>query len=75
MDFYKMWILRARLKITSHFRIPSSGHLCPILNRKIFEIDPLLVPLLAGQFRIEQIWPKSEREFCPAQAGLFFTAP
>jgi hypothetical protein len=31
-------VLRARAKITSHFRIPSSGHLWPRLNRKIFEI-------------------------------------
>lgn len=34
--------LRAHSKITSHFRIPSSGHLRPILNRKVLEIDPLL---------------------------------
>ncbi len=40
LDFIKYLIidLRARQKITSHFRIPSSGHLCPILNRKILEI-------------------------------------
>ena len=31
-------IFRARAKITSHFRIPSSGHLWPRLNRKILEI-------------------------------------
>ena len=31
-------VFRACAKITSHFRIPSSGHLCPILNRKILEI-------------------------------------
>jgi len=30
--------LRACAKITSHFRIPSSGHLCLRLNRKILEI-------------------------------------
>ena len=35
--------LRAHSKITSHFRIPSSGHLCPILNRKVLEIVPLLL--------------------------------
>jgi len=35
--------LRARAKIISHFRIPSSGHLCPILNRKILEIVPLFL--------------------------------
>ncbi len=33
--------LRAHSKITSHFRIPSSGHLRPILNRKVLEIVPL----------------------------------
>ncbi len=38
--------LRARQKITSHFHIPSSGHLRPIRNRKILEI----VPPLAGWF-------------------------
>ena len=30
--------LRARPKITFHFRISDSGHLCPILIRKILEI-------------------------------------
>ena len=35
--------LRARAKITSHFRIPSSGYLCPILNRKILERALLLL--------------------------------
>jgi hypothetical protein len=36
-------IVRARAKITSHFSIPSSGHLCPILNRKILERALLLL--------------------------------
>jgi hypothetical protein len=36
-------VLRARAKITSHFRTPSSGHLCPILNRKILERALLLL--------------------------------
>jgi hypothetical protein len=36
-------VLRARAKIPSHFRIPSSGHLCPILNRRILEIGPLFL--------------------------------
>jgi hypothetical protein len=35
---YKIRCLRACAKITSHFRIPSSGHLCLRLNRKILEI-------------------------------------
>ena len=35
---YEKCLLRARAKITSHFRIPSSGHLRPIGNRKILEI-------------------------------------
>jgi len=30
--------LRVRTKITSHFSIPSSGHFCPIFNRKILEV-------------------------------------
>ncbi len=56
MNFvWEAQILRDRQKITSHFNIPSSGHLRPIRNRKILEIVPLLVTLLAGQFRIEQI--------------------
>ena len=33
----KSWI-RAWQKITCHFRIPSSGHLHPILNPKVLEI-------------------------------------
>ena len=33
--------LRARARITSHFRIPSSGHLQPLLNRKILDIAVL----------------------------------
>ena len=35
--------LRARAKITSHFRIPSSGHLWPRLNHKILEIALLFL--------------------------------
>ena len=35
--------LRVRAKITYHFRIPSSGHLCPIQNRKILERVLLLL--------------------------------
>ena len=37
--------LRACEKITSHFRIPSSAHLCLRLNRKILEIPPILAGL------------------------------
>jgi hypothetical protein len=36
-------VLRARAEITSHFGIPSPGHLWPILNRKILEIVLLLL--------------------------------
>ena len=35
--------LRARAKIISHFRIPSSGHLWPRLNREILEIVRLFL--------------------------------
>jgi len=35
---YDMYVLRARPKITSHFRISSSCHLRPILICKILEI-------------------------------------
>ncbi len=31
-------LLRARERITSHFRIPASGHLRPILNREILDV-------------------------------------
>ncbi len=34
---------RARAKIASHFRIPSSGYLWPILNHKILERALLLL--------------------------------
>jgi CRP/FNR family cyclic AMP-dependent transcriptional regulator len=37
LAFEMLQMLRARAKITSHFRIPSSGHLWPRLNRKILE--------------------------------------
>ena len=36
-------IRRVRTEITSHFRIPSLGYLCQILNRKILEIVLLLL--------------------------------
>ena len=42
-DYYETLRLRARAKITSHFRIPSSGHLWPRLNRKILEIVRLFL--------------------------------
>ncbi len=29
--------------MTSHFRIPSSGHLCPLVNRKILELALLVL--------------------------------
>ena len=35
--------LRARSRITSHFGIPSSRHLRPLLNRRILEIVPLFL--------------------------------
>ncbi len=37
MSLIYLSVLRACAKITSHFRIPSSGHLCPILNHKVLE--------------------------------------
>ncbi len=54
-------LLRARERITSHFRIPSSSHLEPIFNRKILNVGfatPAVLLLKMGS-----IWPKSGREF------------
>ncbi len=58
--------LRARAKITSHFRISSSGHLRPIFTHTILNVG---VPALAVVLlQVDQICPKSEREFCE---GIF----
>ncbi len=45
-------------------KVPKMPKIKSNRSRGIFEIVPLLVPLLAGQFRIDQIWPKSGRQFC-----------
>jgi len=54
-------LLRARAEITSHFRIPSSGHPGPILKRKILNVVPATPAVL--RLRIDPIRPKSGREF------------
>ena len=41
LDLWVACYLRARAKITSHFRLPSLGHLQPLLNRKILDIAVL----------------------------------
>ena len=56
-----MAILRARERITSHFRIPSSGHLEPIFTRKILNVGFATPAVLLRQ--IGSRWPKSGREF------------
>jgi hypothetical protein len=53
--------LRARAKITSNFRIPSSGHLGPIFTHTIFNVDHATLPVMLPQ--IDPICHKSEREF------------
>jgi len=54
--------LRARAKITSHFRISSSGHLRPIFTHTILNVGlPTLAVVLP---QVDPICPKSEREFC-----------
>ena len=53
--------LRARERITPHFRIPSSGHLEPIFTRTILNVGlPTLAVVLT---QIDSICPKSGREF------------
>ena len=52
--------LRTRTKITSHFRISSSGHLTTIFTYTILNVG---LPTLAV-LQIDPICPKSEREFC-----------
>ncbi len=41
--------LRAYAKITYHFRVPSSGHLCPFLNYKILKIVNTIPAVLLNQ--------------------------
>ncbi len=44
MNFLRIWeYTKGSRKNNSNFRIPSSGHLCPILNRQILEIGPLFL--------------------------------
>ena len=54
-------ILRARERIPSHFRIPSSGHLGPIFPRKILNVAFATPAVSLTQ--LDSIWPKSGREF------------
>ncbi len=61
--------LRAHSKITSHFRIPSSGHLWPFLNRKILEIIRLFL-----WFRSIGI-AKSDPNLYANSAKLFLSEP
>ena len=70
-------MLRARERITSHFRIPSSSHLEPIFTRKILNVAFATPAVLLPQ--IDSIWPKSGREFLEgilsrALSGLFLFA-
>ncbi len=53
--------VRARETITSHFRIPSSGHLEPFFTRTILNVGFATPAVLLPQ--IDSIWPKSGREF------------
>jgi len=53
--------LRARETITSHFRIPSSGHLEPTFTHKILNVGFATPAVLLPQ--IDSILPKSGREF------------
>ena len=62
-------VFRAHSKITSHFRIPSSGHLWPFLNRKILEIIRLFL-----WFRSIGI-TKSDPNLNANSAKLFLSEP
>jgi len=60
-DIHASVTVRARETITSHFRIPPSGHLGPFFTRTILNVG---VATLAGVFpQINPICPKSGREF------------
>ena len=54
-------MFRARETITSHFHIPSSGHLGPIFTRKILNVDLATPAVVLPQ--IDPICPKPGREF------------
>jgi hypothetical protein len=62
-------MFRAHSKISSHFRIPSSGHLWPFLNRKILEIIRLFL-----WFRSIGI-AKSDPNLFANSAKLFLSEP
>ena len=64
-----IFALRAREKITSHFRIPSSGCLWPIFDREILE--RALLFLRFRSLRCDQIQPKSGRQ----NVNLFLRKP
>ena len=49
-------------KITSHFGIPSSGHLRPPLNREILNVDRATPAVSLN--RVGQIYPKYGRQIC-----------
>ncbi len=53
--------LRARAKITSHFRIPSSCHLGPIFTRTILNVGFATPAVVLPQ--IAPIWHKAGSEF------------
>jgi len=56
-----MFALRAREKITPHFRLLSSGHLEPIFTRKILNVGFATPAVFLPQ--IGSRWPKSGLEF------------
>ncbi len=58
--------LRACSKITSCFRIPSSGHLWPGLNREILKIGPAIPAFSLNRARpnLTQIWARN--------SGIYF---
>ena len=57
----KNGIIRARETITSHFLIPSSGHLEPIFIHRILNVG-FATPAVALP-QIAPIWHKAGREF------------
>jgi hypothetical protein len=70
-------MLRDRAKITSHFGIPSPGHLWPILNRKILEIVLLLLRLrsIGSTKSNPDLGANSAKDLGANSAKLFLRGP
>ncbi len=63
-----IWVLlRACAIITSHFRIPSSAHLRPVLNREFLKIARYSSGFAQSiETSMDQIWARTLRTYCCA---------